>query len=96
MRECEENSRCAQFKEVSQLDLAIDSRLASCQNGTHVKHAGELKGHDSWGTTGQNFQSDQEVSSRLRLMTRSSREVESPKCPIWLKHDFSYSSYAPL
>ena len=74
MKECEENSRCAQFKGVSQLDLAIDSRLASCQNGTHVKHAGELKGHDSWGTTGQNFQSGQVVSSRLVPVARLSSQ----------------------
>ena len=25
------------------------------KGGTRVKHAGELKGHDSWSTTGQNF-----------------------------------------
>ena len=53
-----------------------------------MKHARELKGHDSWGTTGQNFQSGQAVSLRLKLMTRSSRELESPECPIWLKLTF--------
>ena len=63
MRECEENSRCAQFKGVSRLDLATGSRLASCQNGKRVRHAGELKGYDSWSTIGQNFQSSQEISS---------------------------------
>ena len=52
------------------------SRLASRHNGTRVKHAGELKGHDSWSTTGQNFQCGQAVSSRLRLVTRSSCKVE--------------------
>ena len=33
------------------------------KGGTRVKHAGELKGHDSWSTIGQNFQSGQAVSS---------------------------------
>ena len=54
------------------------------KGGTRVKHAGELKGYDSWSTTGQNFQSGQAVSSRLKLATRSSRELESSKCPVWL------------
>ena len=39
------------------------SRLASRQNGTCVKHAGELKGHASYSTTGKNFQSGQTISS---------------------------------
>ena len=47
-----------------------------------VKHTGELKDHDSWSITGQNFQSGQTVSSRLKLATCSSREVESLECPI--------------
>ena len=75
MRECEENSRCMQFKGVS--------RLASRRNDTRVKHADEQKIHDSWSITGQNFQSDHTVSSRLRLVTRSSRKVESPECSVY-------------
>ena len=54
----------------------------SDQSGIHVKHAGELKGHDSWSTTRQNVQSGQVVSSRLKLVTRSSREAELPECPV--------------
>ena len=53
------------------------------KGGTHVKHAGELKGHDSWSTTRQNFQLGQVVSSQLKFETRSSCEVESPKCPVY-------------
>ena len=68
------------------LRLARDWKVA--KGGTCGKHTGELKGHDSWSTTGQNFQSGQAVSSRLKLATHSSREVESPKCPIWLKLTF--------
>ena len=45
--------------------------------GTHVKHAGELKGHASCCTTRQNFQSGQAVSLRLKLVTHSSRKPES-------------------
>ena len=46
------------------------------KGGTRVKHAGELKGHNSWSTTRQNFQSGQTVSSRLKLATRSNHELE--------------------
>ena len=55
------------------------------KGGTHVKHAGELKGHDSWSTTGQNFPSGQAVGSRLKLTTCSSCEVESPECPCFFE-----------
>ena len=80
----------------TQRSLVTGSQLASCQSGTRVKHAGELKGHDSLSTTGQKFQSGQAVSSRLRLATRSSHEVESPECSVWMKRDFSHSSYTLL
>ena len=86
---------CA-IKGVSRLDLATNSRLASHQSGTRVKYVEELKGHDSWSTTGQKFQSDQVVSSQLRLATHSSRKVESLECPVWMKTDFLHSSYTPL
>ena len=45
---------------------------------------GELKGHANYGIIGQNFQSGQVVSSRLKLATRSSHELELPKCLVWL------------
>ena len=86
---------CA-IKGVLRLDLITDSRLARRQNGTRVKHAGELKGHDSRSTTGQNKQSGQAISLRLRLMTCSNREVESPECPVWMKIDFSHSLHTLL
>ena len=92
MRECEENSRCVHSKESHDWI----SRLASQQSGTCVEHAGELKGHDSWSTTLQKFQFGQAVSSRFRLATHSSREVESPECLVWMKTDFSHSSYTLL
>ena len=40
---------------------SCDWRVA--KGGTRVKHAGEPKGHTSWSTTVQKFQSDQAVSS---------------------------------
>ena len=49
------------------------------KGGTCVKHAGELKGHASCSTIRQNFQFGQAISSQLKLASRSSREVESPK-----------------
>ena len=92
MRDCEENSRCVQSKE----SRDWISRLASRQSGTCVEHADKLKGHNSWNITGQKFQSGQAVSSRLKLATRSSREVESPECLVWMKTNFSHSSYSLL
>ena len=44
------------------------------KGGTRVKHARELKGHDSWSTTEQNFQSGQAISSRLVPVARLSRQ----------------------
>ena len=41
---------------------------------TRVKHARELKGHDNWSIIGQNFQSDQAVSSRLILIVNLSHQ----------------------
>ena len=41
---CDEISRSVQLKRVSRLELAASLRLASRQNGTHVKHAGGVKG----------------------------------------------------
>ena len=84
------------LKGVSRLDLAIGIRLASRQSGTHMEHARELKGHDSWSTTGQKFQFGQIVSSRLRLATHFGREVESLECPVWMKTIFSHSSYTTI
>ena len=52
------------------------------KGGTRVKHAGELKSHASC-TAGQNFQSDQTVSSQLKLVTRSSSNVESAEHPVF-------------
>ena len=68
------------------------SQLARDWQVVRVAHVwsmqGKLKGHASYSTTGQNFQFGQEVSSRLKLATRSSCEVESPVCPVWWKLTF--------
>ena len=45
----------------------------------------ELKGPTNCSTIGQNFQSDQAVSSRLKLVTCSNCELESQEFPVWLK-----------
>ena len=78
MKECEEKLKSVHSRRASR--LADNWRVT--KGGTHVKHVRELKGHASCCTTGQNFQSGQVVSSPLKLMTRSSRELESPKCLI--------------
>ena len=77
-RVCRKVQECALKK-----SLAIGAhnwRVA--KGGIRVKHAGELKGHANWSTIGQNFQTGQTVSSRLKLATHSSCEPELPKCSV--------------
>ena len=76
MRECEEMLKIVQGCRDLQLDSQVTRDWQAAKVGTRVKHAGELKSHASYCTTGQNFQS---VSSRLKLATRSSREAELPE-----------------
>ena len=65
--------------------------------GTRVEHAGELKSHASYCTTGQKSQA---VSSQLELATQPSREVKSPDHPVLEKLTFHIPSrptiYIPL
>ena len=88
MRKCEEKLKSVHSAGprdcISQ--LAYDWQVA--KGGTRVKYAEELKSHASWSTTRQNFQSDQAVSSRLRLVTQSSCEAKSPDHPVWEKLTF--------
>ena len=56
----------------------------------------ELKGHDNQSTIGKNVQSGQVVSLQLKLVTRSTRKIELPECPVWMKTNFSYSSHTLL
>ena len=73
----------------TQQDLATRSRVWQVAKAdTHVKYAEKLKSHASWSTTEQNFQSDQIVSSRLKLATQSNREIKSPNHSIWEKLTF--------
>ena len=76
------------------LRLACNWQVA--KGGTRVKHVGELKSHSNYCTTGQNFQSNQAVSTRLKLVTRSSREAESPEHPVCQKPDSSHSIHTLL
>ena len=85
---CERVWRKAQecaLNRASWLDLAASK---SPKGGTRVKYVGELKSHTSQSTTGQNFQSGQAVSPRLKLLTQSSREANSPKHYVWEKLTF--------
>ena len=52
--------------------------LQAAKRCTRVKHAEKLNCHASCSTTGQKVQTDYSVSSRLALMTQSSREAKSP------------------
>ena len=58
------------------------------KGGTRVKHVEDLKSRASWSTIGQNFQSSQIVSSRLKLATQSSHEAKSPNHSVWEKLNF--------
>ena len=59
------------------------SRLAIMAHVWNMQR--EQKGHASCSTIGKNFQFGRAVSSRLKLTTRSSRKLKSPKWLVWLK-----------
>ena len=61
-----------------------------------MKNAEKLKSHASQSTTGQNFQSGQVVSSRLRLTTQSSHEAKSPDHSVCQKPGLSHSKHTPV
>ena len=87
MRVCEEKLK----------SLATRSRnWRVAKGGIGVKHAEELKGHANWSTIGQNFQTGQTVSSRLKLVTHSSHELESPEHFVCYKIDSSHSIHTLL
>ena len=69
----------------SQMDLRVTRDWQAAKVGTHVKHAGKLKSHASYCTTGQKSQASQAVSSRLELVTQSSREAKLPNHLVWEK-----------
>ena len=75
-------------------DMCIQRSLATGKSPKwHTCEAcRELKGHDSWSTTGKKVQSGLAVNSQLKLVTCSSREAKLPECPILHKNDFSHSS----
>ena len=59
--------------------LMIGSRDWQAAKMAHMwSMQGDLKGHTSYCITGQNFQSGQAISSRLKLVTRSSCELNTP------------------
>ena len=61
-----------------------------------MKHAGELKSHASWSTTGQNFQFGQAVSSWLRLATQLSHDAKLPDLSICYKPELLHSKHTPV
>ena len=70
--------------------------LQAARRCTRVKHAVKLNHHASCSITGQNFQSDHTVSSRLRLVTRSSQKVESPECFVYWKLTFAFLIHSTI
>ena len=82
MRKCEEKLKSVHSTGPRNWISRMARGWQVAKGGIRVKHAGELKSHASWSTIGQNFQSSQAVSLRLKLATHSSHEAESPKCPI--------------
>ena len=101
MRECEEKLKSVHSAGPHNWISRLAHSWQVVKGGTRMKHAGELKSHASWSTTGQNFQSSQVVSSRLKLATQSSHEFKSPDHSIWEKltfripntHQYKYPLY---
>ena len=69
MRECEEMLKIVQGCRDSQLDSRVTCDWQAAKVGTCVEHAGELKSHASYCTTGKKSQAGQAVSLRLELAT---------------------------
>ena len=91
------NSSCMHLREILWLDLATDLQLASRQSATRVKHVGSRRVTTTEALQDKKVQFGLAVNSRLKHVTRSSREVEWPECPVLLKSNFSHSiSYPPI
>ena len=82
MRECEEMFKIVQGCRDSWLDSQVTRDCQAAKVGTRMEHAGELKSHASCCSTRQKSQAGQAVSSRLELVTQSSREVKLPDHPV--------------
>ena len=57
MRECEEKLRSVHFVGTHDWISQVTCGWQVTKGGTRVTHAGELKSHANWSTTGQKFQS---------------------------------------
>ena len=69
----------------SPLDLRVTRNWQAAKVGTCMEHAGELKSHASYCTTGQKSQAGQAVSLQLELATQFSRKVKSLNHRVWEK-----------
>ena len=96
MRECEEKLKSVHSVGPRDWISLLARGWQVTKGGTCVKHAGELKSHASWSTTGQNFQFGQAVSSRLKLATRSSCKAKPPDHSVCYKPDFLHSKHTPV
>ena len=56
MRECEENLKSVHSAGHRDWIWRLARGWQVAKGGTRLKHAGELKSHANWSTTGQNFQ----------------------------------------
>ena len=75
MKKC---SRLCKDAETRGWNSRVTRNCQVAKVGIRVEHAGELKSHASCCTTGQKSQAGQAISSRLELVTQSSREAKSP------------------
>ena len=96
MRECEEMLKIVQGCRDSWLDLRVTCDWQAAKVGTRVKHAGELKSHDSCCIIGQKSQAGQTVSSRLELVTQPNREAKSLDHSVWEKLTFHIPSHPTI
>lgn len=69
---------------------------ASCQIGAHVPSMPEAEASRQLFTTGQKFQADQAVCSRLELGPQLSCEVKLPKHLVWQNMTFYIPSHPTI
>ena len=96
MRECEELLKIVQRNRDSRLDLAGGSRLQATRMMHTYQTCQKLKSRASCCTTGQKSQASQAICLRLELATQPSREVKSPKHPVWEKLTFHIPSHPTI
>ena len=88
---CERVKKCSSLCKVAGT-RDWNSRLASCQWCTWVKHAEKMNSHASWSTTGQKAQSGNSVCLRLSQVVRPSHQPAL----FWKTWLFAFHSHSSI